>query len=239
MPKNRLAHFFLLLIIAFVVHHGTVLIHEWTHGTLAWLAGYKRSPFAIHYGTQWLTLIDINEAVPYEQILADGKPHLIAMIAIAPILLEIIFFFVVVFFLPRVHKPIPYAFLFWLAFFELAAIYCYIPIRTFSNGDDIHHFLFTTGLSSFILAIPCILIDLYGFYRIFIRELPRAFKLLSITSKVGKITFLTVLVVIFFGYYGGVGFTVQDPISHKLSLISWILIPVVWTVIWRATRKTV
>jgi len=43
----------LLILIVFLLillsHHLMVLIHEWTHGTVAWLAGIKASPFDIQF----------------------------------------------------------------------------------------------------------------------------------------------------------------------------------------------
>lgn len=84
---KRLTFCIALALLIFIAHHATVYLHEWTHGTIAWLAGYKKSPFGIHYGVQWITLLDIDEAVPYPAILADGKPSVMTAIAIRPILL--------------------------------------------------------------------------------------------------------------------------------------------------------
>src|SRR5262245_48146925 len=66
---RRLVFSIVLLFLLWVAHHIAVYVHEWTHASVAWAAGYKNSPFAIHYGTEWVTLWDIHEDVPYENII--------------------------------------------------------------------------------------------------------------------------------------------------------------------------
>ncbi len=230
---KRLYLFFTLFVILWVAHHASVYVHEWTHGTVAWLTGYKSSPFAIHYGTEWFTLWDIDEAVPYEKILADGKPGVMAAIAIAPILLEIVLFLIGLRLLriPSLHRW-AFAFLYWFTLFEICEVYCYIPIRTFSPHADVYHFLSTTGLSPWAVAIPGTLFALWGISRMLSREAPRAYSILGIDTKVGQWTFLSVNILLFFGYYGAVGFMEPYPIDHRLSLISWALIPFAFIYCW-------
>ncbi len=221
-----------LILVIFCMHHATLLLHEWMHGTIAWLTGYKSSPFDIHYGTQWLTLLDIEEAVPYAQILADRKPNVMAAIAIAPMLMQVVLFFVGLKFLRSVSNRWAFACLYWFTFFELAEIYSYIPTRTFSSASDMFNFLYPTGLSPWLLFFPGTAIVLYGLYRMLIQEAPYAFRVLTITTKLGRGSFLFFSVLIFFGYYGGAGFTVPDELSHQISLLSWALIPVVTITLW-------
>jgi hypothetical protein len=67
--KNRhpLQVFLVLAVTLPLVYYTIVLMHEWGHGTTAWLFGYKTSPFQVRYGG-WL-LLNCDEAVPYEQVL--------------------------------------------------------------------------------------------------------------------------------------------------------------------------
>ncbi len=65
-----------------------------------------------------------------------------------------------------------------------------------------------------------------------ITEAPRACKVLRINSKAGQWAFLSANILLFFGYYGAVGFMEPYPIDQKLSLISWILIPFVFIYCW-------
>ena len=226
---KRLIVVFSLFLIAFIAHHAMVYFHEWIHGTVAWLTGYKSHPFAIHYGEKWFTLWDIDEAVPYQQILADGKPSVMAAIAIAPLIFQALLFILGLKLLNMSsiqNRRWVFAFLFWMTFFQLAEIYCYIPIRTFAPKDDVFNFLLATGLSPWFVAIPGTLFVLWGVYRLLTFEVFRACDCLQITSKVGRVTFVLATVLLFFGYYGAVGFTMPDEISHTLSLASWALVPI-------------
>lgn len=225
---KRLSFVILLLCIGFLAHHAMIYFHEWIHGTVAWLTGYKAHPFDIHYGEQWFTLWDIEEAVPYPQILADGKPLVMAAIAIAPLIVQAILFIWGLKLLntPKIQqRRWLFAFVFWMTFFQLAEIYCYIPIRTFAPKDDIFNFLFATGLSPWLVAIPGTFFVLWGIYRLLTFEVFRACDYLKITSKVGRVAFVLTLVLLFFGYYGAIGFTMPDEASHTLSTISLGLVP--------------
>jgi hypothetical protein len=229
---KQIGFFFVLLVILWVAHHTAVYVHEWTHGTVAWLAGYKNSPFAIHYGTEWFTLWDIDEAVPYEQILADGKPEVAAAIAIAPVLLQAILFLVGLKLLQISSlNRWTFAFLYWFTLNEICDIYAYIPIRTFINHGDIHNFASAMGISSWIVAIPGTLFVAWGVYRMLSIEEPRACSILKINSQAGQWLFLLANILLIFGYYVGVGFL--EPHPDRLSLVSWILVPFALIYFWR------
>lgn len=237
---KRLAFIVALFVIGFIAHHAMIYFHEWVHGTVAWLTGYKSHPFAIHYGDQWFTLWDIEEAVPYQQILADGKPAVMAAIAIAPLLLQAFVFILGLKLLdrPSIQKNRwVFGLTFWVTFFQLAEIYCYIPIRTFAPKDDVFNFLYATGLSPWFVAIPGTLFVLWGIYRLLSFEVFRACDCLQITTKAGRVSFVLATVLLFFGYYGAVGFTMPDSTSHLLSKISWALVPITLILLYAFTSK--
>ena len=230
---KRLYSFFALLVILWIAHHSAVYVHEWTHGTVAWLTGYKSSPFAIHYGSKWFTLWDIDEAVPYDQILADGKPGIIAAIAIAPLLLQAMLFLSGLQLLRKISfNRCVFAFVYWFTLFEICEIYAYIPIRTFTPHGDVYHFLYATGLSPWVVAIPGTLFAFWGIRRMLVTEAPYACRILAINSRAGEWVFLSANILLFFGYYGAVGFMEPYFIDQKLSLISWALIPFVFFYCW-------
>jgi hypothetical protein len=220
-----------------------VYFHEWVHGTAAWLTGYKSHPFAIHYGEQWFTLWDIDEAVPYQKILADGRPSVMAFIAISPIVCQALVFILGLHLLKNLNiqkRRWLFALTYWFTFFELAEIYAYIPIRTFAPKGDVYNFLLTTELSPWIVAIAGTLFVIWGIYRMLVIEVPRACCCLHISSKAGYAAFLITTVCIFFGYYGGVGSWMPDPTSQMLTKISWIMVPITLIALYirhRLTRK--
>ncbi len=227
---KRLAFILALIAIIFIAHHGMIYFHEWVHGTAAWLTGYKSHPFAIHYGEKWITLRDIDEAVPYNQILRDGKPSVMAFIAIAPLVCQVLVFLLglKLMNLPALQsKRWLFAFVYWFTFFQLAEIFSYIPIRSFAQKDDIYNFDFATGLSPWFVVIPGTLFVIWGIYRILTFEMPRACDCLKISSTAGRSAFYVTSVFFFFAYYGARGLLEPDPVSQNLSKVSLALFPLV------------
>jgi hypothetical protein len=69
----------LLNIIGYITaYYLAILLHEWGHGTVAWLYGLKQTPFDIHYGG-WL-LLHVDEAVNYSKLLANHHSIAAALI---------------------------------------------------------------------------------------------------------------------------------------------------------------
>ena len=206
-------------------------MHEWTHGLIAWLGGYKSSPFAIHYSSNWWTLWGIDEAVPYQTILSAGKKGLVAAIAIAPMIDGFIFFLIglKLLSLQSIQKRwVLFSFVYWWTWMEIAEIYSYIPIRTFAQQDDIYNFLHATGLSPwlvFILGTPLVI---WGYQKMIRVEEDRACRILAIRRKWGRFMFLFITLMIGFWYYGGIAFIFVYP-EIKGNILSWIslaLIPI-------------
>jgi hypothetical protein len=218
-----------LILIIFVTHHCSIYLHEWVHGLVAWLAGYKSHPFDIHYGSKWITLFDIDEAVPYDTIYSHGKRYIVALIAIAPIVVQMILFPVGLKLLNtqtvKKYRSL-YAFVYFFTLFELAQTFSYIPIRTFAQSDDIYNFVQATHISPWLVAIPGTLFVIWGIYRMLHTEVPKAEYHLKITSKSGRIAFLVTTILLILGYYGTPGFFKSDSISPILTIISWSMVPI-------------
>ena len=66
----------------------TVMCHEWVHAFLAWIFGYKTSPFAIDYGgwsfSNVLIFSAVDQAVNDYAIAFIGHPFQSAIILIVP-----------------------------------------------------------------------------------------------------------------------------------------------------------
>lgn len=193
------------ILIIFCAHHLMIYVHEWIHGTVAWLGGYKTTPFDIHYGEKWITLLDIDEMVDYPQLLAKGKNGLSAAIAITPTLVGMILFLFGLWLLHNhsiQRKKWIFSFCYWFTLFELSEVYAYIPIRTFAKYGDIYNFLLAMNLSPWTVFIPGTLFVIWGIYHFLSLEAPRASKVLNIPSKSGRFFFLFATLIFFFGYWG-------------------------------------
>ncbi len=223
--NTRKLVFWLVTIVMILVSHDVMtLLHEWTHGLVAWLAGYKSSPFDIHYVANWITLWGIDEAVPYRSILAEGKNSLVAMIAIAPMIDGFVFFLIGLKLLstPAVQKRwVLFSFFYWLTLMEISEIYSYIPIRTFVERDDIFNFLHALGLSPwavFIVGMPFVI---WGLQRMIRVEEARACVVLNIHGNLSRFMFLFITLMIAFWYFGGIAFVFVYP-QIVMNIPSWI-----------------
>ena len=199
-------------------------LHEWTHGFVAWLAGYKSDPFDIRYSSNWLTLWGIDEAVPYRKILADGKNYIVAIIAIAPIIEGAIFFLVGLKLLSMKiiqNKWMIFSFFYWWTLMEISEIYSYIPVRTFAQQGDIFDFLYVLEISPWVMLISGTPLVIWGLQRMLIVEELRAYDVLQIENKVGRFIFLFITLLIVFLYFGGIAFVFVYP-KFMMNVASWV-----------------
>lgn len=114
----------------------SILLHEYSHATCAWLFGYKDSPFDILYGN-WI-LMPVSEHVDYQAIFASGHGIKGAIIGVAGISMTILLFLISYCCLTRrkiINKPCLFLFFYWLGAINLCEIFTYIIARTFSDGD--------------------------------------------------------------------------------------------------------
>lgn len=64
-----------------------VIMHEFTHSTMAWMLGHMRSPLDIVWGNP-LTLTGWDEGVEYSQLYISGHFHAAAVIGFCPMILH-------------------------------------------------------------------------------------------------------------------------------------------------------
>ena len=229
--SRKLLFYLGTLFLIFFTYDLSTFLHEWTHGLIAWIAGYKESAFAIHYPTDWIFLSDVDEAVDYQRILSDGKPAWVAWIAITPTFVGAALFLLGLFLINSLYVQKErwlYSFCYWFTLMNLGQVLDYIPIRTFSSKGDIANFALGSGFSRWSVLLPGAAFLIWGIYRLFVQENARAYRFLKLEGKNERRASLFIALLILFGYFGGVGFTQPDFISHSLSLFSWALIPVLF-----------
>lgn len=239
---KRLSCFVLLFIIFVITHHIMIYIHEWVHGFVAWIAGYKSSPFDIYYGVEWYTLWDINEDIDYSKIYSDGKSYIVAWIAIAPTLVQMILFPIALKILntSKIKKNWwLFAFFYFLALNFLGEIYAYSPIRAFSGREDMFNFITASGVSPWLVVIIGAVYVILGMYEILAKQILQAYSTLKITTKVGRFTFKLATIAIIFFYYGASGFRKPDFIPLLLGWISWGIFLLCIVYLWIQMKKKI
>lgn len=223
------------LILAYYI---SVLLHEYSHATAAWLFGYKDSPFDIQYGSWYL--IPISENVDFNKIIALGHSYQAALIGISGIAGTTLLFLICLYFLNKnsiLKSSYLINFFFLLASINLIEILSYVPNRTFTGvgGDisdtpgDIGLFVSGFNISPLWVFIPGILLVSLAFYRVYKYELIKMFSLIprypSIQRVVLWLTFWP-LIMMFAYWIPPVEYKVLSYMSsiYSIILILFILI---------------
>lgn len=190
---------FITLFSIILVYYTIILLHEWGHGTAAWIFGYNRTPFDIEYGG-WF-LLHVDEGVHYDDILAANHGVQAALIGIAGYTVNIIIFLVSIFLMNRdVIKKSAWALslCYWSAVFNMLAIWGYTPMYSFSIKGDIGRFVHGLQISPWWIFIPGTLFAVVGIYRLLKCEIIKMYALLPIrTLAMQRIYLLTSLGIIF------------------------------------------
>lgn len=230
MPKIISSLFALLLniIVLWIAFDFAVLIHEWTHGLMAWINGVKSSPFNIYYG-DW-TLLNVDEAVDYPSLASAGRNTAIAFIAITPVVLNLFLSLYSFYLMHRKAIQIKrwvYKFCFWFSAINLAEFFSYVPIRTFTTHADIFNFNSSAQLSPWIIgtiggSISLILIAFF-----FIKILPMTYRILNLKFW-EQVVYLAVILFILFVIGGYRGASHYGNVSAVMGIISLALIPLIF-----------
>jgi len=197
-------------------HHLMVLTHEWTHGTIAWLAGIKTSPFDIQYGD--LALWNTDEKVDYDALIAAGRGVTASLIAISPLIVNSILFAVCIVLFRQLagdHWKWLAQFLYWFAIWNIGEVFSYMPVRTFSPRGDVGYFLRGLRLSPWWVVIAGSLLVAIGLWLALSKGLPQYFALASITQLPLQRSILWTTSFILFFWCGGVAFRYYGPADSR------------------------
>jgi hypothetical protein len=243
-PMNRPA--FLLVITPLLIllaHDAAVLPHEFGHSFMAWALGIKSAPLAIHWGgtslANVLLLVHIDENVDYAAALHAGDNWQVALVAFAgPGLANGGLYLASRWMMAKriVRSPLATWCLFWFLFMNLANLFDYVPIRTFSPWDDVAHFRWATGVSPWVVYVIggyAVLAAIIDFYR---RVLPSSLNAGGLDQPVQRGSILLIATTLLFGYFAIPGFLVPDDVSHVIAGTSIMSIPVV---LWATFASTV
>ena len=231
---KRSAITLLLSIFSFIiVYYFTVLIHEYSHSTMAWLFGYKENILNIDYGG-WL-LLHVDEAVSYDSIIAAGHGAQAAMIAISGITSNSIVFLLSIFLYKKPYilkSKILLILFFWSLVVNMVPIVGYIPANTFTTHGDIGRFCVGLNISTwwaFIIGTPLVAMGIIYIFRTAIIKLYAHLPIKTITGQ--SLYLLSALVVLFLLLFTHG----QNPLSDQHATayskaIAWVMIFAVPTV---------
>ncbi len=158
-----------------------ILLHEWGHGTVAWLLGYKANPFDVDYGG-WL-LLQVDENVPYGRILAAHQGLNAALIGIAGLSVSIVLFIMSWISLIKIqHGFWMYSFFYWFAVVNMVPIFQYLTVQTFSVQGDVGRFTHGLDISPWWVFVPGTAFVCIALYQFFRHLVPKTYAILSIKA---------------------------------------------------------
>ncbi|MBA2650165.1 MAG: hypothetical protein H0U75_11360 [Legionella sp.] len=213
-----------------------MLIHEWTHGFVAWINGLKSNPFDIYYG-DW-TLLNVDESVDYASLIHAGKNWVVAWIAITPIIINLLLSVYCFYLLQKntiQKKKWFYIFCFWFSAFNLQEFFSYIPIRTFTTHADVYNFNSSLHLSPWIIGTLGGIISLMLIAYFFIKILPMTYSILNLNFWT-RLIYLSAILFIFFIIGGYRGASNYGFVSAMLGKISLFMIPLVFIICFPSWR---
>ena len=206
--RQYLIYILVTAITLFTSRHLMILIHEWTHSSVAWILGQKERPFDIHYG-DW-TLLNVDEKVDYEMLFSIGKGQTASIIAVSALVANLGVFLLCTRLLSREaiqqHKWI-YQLIFWFAVSNIGELFSYVPIRTFvGDRGDVGHFVVGLGISPWIAFLIGSFIVSTGLWYLFTRELPNFYQVMSISTRVPQRIYMGLVIFVIFFWYGASAF---------------------------------
>jgi hypothetical protein len=201
-----------LVVVTFVVMQTLVVVmHEFTHSTVAWLLGHMRSPLDIVWGNP-LTLRCWDEGVSYIELIESG--HLIAeaVIGVSPLVLHTA---IVTMGLILMRKGIPRNkwvshFLFWFIIANFMELIAYIVMRSFAQHGDTGHFNHGLGLSPWFLFIVGSLAIVLGLYVLFGEIIPRMYNVFARGNRL--LEWIILIMTAFFLFLWGSGIRVVSAV---------------------------
>jgi len=170
------SEYILIVALTFAVLQALLIVmHELTHSTMAWVLGYKQSPFHIIWGNP-LTMTGWDEAVHYSQLFASGHSTAAAVIGGSPLVVHAAIVTLGLSLLRRKgmweRKWLSHT-LFWFVIANLMELIAYITMRAFSTHGDVGIFNRGLGLSPWVLFIAGSLAIAATLFVLFGKMLPR------------------------------------------------------------------
>ena len=140
-----------------------------------------------------------------------GHKILAAIIAITPSIVNIILFFISLYFISlrkTQEKKYLYYFFYWFMIMNLGQIYSNV-YRSFELPGDFQVFAKGLNISSYWVFIPGIFFVIYGCFILLSYKIPQAYVILKISKLWKQALFLFNSLLVLFGYFGGLVYEIM------------------------------
>lgn len=152
-----------------------VVVHEFTHATMAWALGVQPTPMTVVWGNPMM-MTGWDEGVAYQRLFAQGLGVRAAVIGICPLVMHSLVVWAAMA-LMRARAVMRRKWLvntlFLLAAANFMELVAYVYMRAFAHNGDIGNFNHGLGLSPWWVFIPGSAALSVALWRYFHRALPR------------------------------------------------------------------
>lgn len=179
--KDASVYLLITLITFMALQSLVVVLHEFTHSTVAWLLGEMKSPADIVWGNP-LTMTGWDEGVDYTRLFAQGKNIKAAVIGFSPLLMHTLVVGLCLFLMCGkwlVKRKWLFNTIYWFSIINFMELVAYVYMRSFAEHGDTGIFDRGTGLSPWWLFTIGSLFLSWGLFLLFSKVLPRTQILLA------------------------------------------------------------
>jgi hypothetical protein len=208
----------------------SVFPHEYAHATVAWLYGFKLSPFDIYYGHfNWKNVVfvtGIDEHVNYYLIYLLDQPKLIGLIGFAgPFVTLCIYLLSIGLLHWQKIKKQSYLFYFivWINLINLSELLSYMILRAFGAHGDMGHIVFGWGISPWWIFLSGVLLGYFGLWHFFRNILPKLYMRLNLKAATIRVFLLILFVWTLFG---------ENSVRMFLTALFFIVMPLLIFICW-------
>lgn len=190
--------------VTFIILQAVVVVmHEFTHSTLAWILGYMKSPLDIVWGNP-LMLTGWDEGVHYSKLFTYRNCSAEAIIGGSPLILHTVIVTLGLVLMQggkMVQRRWLFHVIFWFVIANFMELIAYIVMRAFASGGDVGHFNRGLGISPWILFIAGSSAIVVGLYVLFEKILPRMYAVFARGNRLleGMIIFITAFLLFVWG----------------------------------------
>ncbi|MCQ1538995.1 hypothetical protein FTO68_08395 [Methanocalculus taiwanensis] len=206
---SKVIVFISVLVISFFILHLLVLMmHEFSHSTLAWLLGAKADPLNIIYGD--LIGSGWDENVDYSVLFNAGRGSTAAAIAFAGPFSNIALFFITAGLMATgwvKERRWAYHTVFWTSVITFIMIFEYVLTRSFMTHDDFGNINHGLGISPWPIFITGTILGLIGLYYLYAYKLPEYFAIMTPDARTLQYISGAVMSFIIFLFYIGLRIT--------------------------------
>jgi hypothetical protein len=182
-----------------------ILMHEFTHSTVAWLLNDMHSPLDIVWGNP-VMMTGWDEGVGYKKLVADGLLRDEALIGVSPLIMHSIMVTICIWLMLRdwmLEKKWLFHGLFWFAVTNFMELIAYIPMRGFSSHGDTGHFNHGLQISPWFLFILGSLALGLALFILYKKVLPRLWQVFAPDNRALQWTILAMMSFILFFWGSG------------------------------------